>query len=102
MTNDKSAEEIVRGLPSGANYIGLASHCIGLDRKKPYHRHGKAFYRPYRNYYAAGRAHKEWEVMVSAGYAERWPEKTAYYSLTRAGLDWLGEQLGMTIYDEED
>ena len=83
------------------DYIGLAMHCIGLDHKKPYHRHGEAFYRPYRNYYAAGRAHEEWEVMVSAGYARRDPDRYTY-SLTRAGLDWLGGQLGGTIYDEED
>ena len=24
-------------------------HAIGLDYKKPYHRHGKTFYKPYRN-----------------------------------------------------
>lgn len=24
-----------------------------------------------------------------------------YYRLTRAGLDWLGEQIGVKIYDEE-
>lgn len=31
-------------------YIDLASHCIGLDYNKPYKRHGRYFYRPYRNY----------------------------------------------------
>lgn len=35
-------------------YIELAKHCIGLDHKKPYKRHGRYFYRPYRNYYDAG------------------------------------------------
>ena len=33
--------------------IELCKHMIGLDYKKPYHRHGKAFYKPYRNYYSA-------------------------------------------------
>lgn len=32
--------------------IALMEHCIGLDCKKPYTRHGKKFYRPYRNRYA--------------------------------------------------
>lgn len=32
-------------------YINLASHAIGLDHKKPYKRHKKYFYRPYRNYF---------------------------------------------------
>lgn len=31
--------------------VELCKHMIGLDYKKPYHRHGKAFYKPYRNYY---------------------------------------------------
>lgn len=35
-------------------YIELAKHCIGLDSKKPYTRHGKKFYRPYRNFFATG------------------------------------------------
>ena len=39
---------------NGNIYIDLASHCIGLDYKKPYKRHGRYFYRPYRNYYGAG------------------------------------------------
>lgn len=30
--------------------IKLAKHCIGLDRKKPYKRHRRYFYKPYRNY----------------------------------------------------
>jgi hypothetical protein len=25
-----------------------------------------------------------------------------WYSYNRAGLDWLGEQIGVHIYDEED
>lgn len=36
--------------------IELCKHMVGLDYKKPhrlYHRHGKAFNKPYRNYYEA-------------------------------------------------
>ena len=33
--------------------IALSSHAIGLDNHKPYKRHGKFFYKPYRNYYDA-------------------------------------------------
>lgn len=33
--------------------IELAKHCVGLDRKNPYTRHGKKWYKPYRNYYDA-------------------------------------------------
>lgn len=85
-------------------HIELAKHAIGLDRKKPYTRHEKKFYRPYRNFFATGKKYEDWETMVSAGYAER-GEKNQHggytFYLTRAGLDWLGEQLGVHIYDEE-
>lgn len=87
-------------------YIKLAKHCIGLDCKKPYIRHGKKFYRPYRNYYSAGKNFEDWELMVQAGYADRDNEKNQHggytYWLTRAGLARLGEKLGIQIYDEED
>ncbi len=87
-------------------YIELAKHCIGLDHKKPYKRHGKYFYRPYRNYYAASKRGCEvWDTMVAAGYAKS-GEKNRHggrmYWLTRAGFDWLGNKLGIYIYDEED
>lgn len=86
--------------------IDLASHAIGLDRKKPYKRHGRLFYRPYRNYYDASQRDCEtWNVMVDAGYADA-GRKDRYggrmYWLTRKGLDWLGEKLGIHIYDEEE
>lgn len=87
-------------------YIKLAKHCIGLDKKKPYVRHGKKFYRPYRNFFAAAGDYEYWEIMKKAGYAQRDKEKNQHggytYRLTRSGLDWLGEQLGIHIYDEED
>jgi len=53
------------------SYLELAKHCIGLDRKNPYIRHGKKFYRPYRNYYATGKNHYDCDALVSAEYAKR-------------------------------
>lgn len=88
-----------------ADYVELAKHCIGLDRKKPYIRHGKKFYKPYRNYYATGKDHEGWDEMVFAGYAERGKRNQHgghTYWLTRVGLDWLGENLGIKIYNEAD
>lgn len=87
-------------------YIELAKHCIGLDRKKPYKRHGRYFYRPYRNYYAANKRGCEvWDTMVEAGYAKA-GEKNSHggrmYWLTREGLDRIGEKLGIQIWDEEE
>lgn len=87
-------------------YIALASRCIGLDHKKPYKRYGRYFYRPYRNCYDAGRKDVEiWDVMVAAGYAEAGKRDRCggrIYWLMRAGLDWLGEKLGIQIWDEEE
>lgn len=89
-----------------STYIDLAKHCIGLDRKNPYIRHGKKFYRPYRNLFATGKSYDDWETMKYAGYADRDKEKNENggytYWLTRTGLNWLGERLGIHIYDESD
>ncbi len=87
------------------DYIKIAKHCIGLDRKKPYIRHGKKFYRPYRNYFYTGSYHDDWDALVCAGYAkqgERNQHGGYTYWLTREGLDWLGNELGIQIYDESD
>ena len=87
-------------------YVEYAMHCIGMDRRKPYKRHGKMFYRPYRNFYSAGKRDCEiWDVMVASGYAEAGEENQhegRTYWMTRAGLDWLGEKLGIVIHNEEE
>lgn len=33
--------------------VDYCKHMVGLDYVKPYRRHGKAFYKPYRNYWGA-------------------------------------------------
>lgn len=75
-------------------HLTLASHCIGLDHRKPYKRHGRYFYRPYRNYYAAGGEYTEEGEKNSHGGRIYW--------LTREGMVWLGEKLGVKIWDEEE
>ncbi|RGC81729.1 hypothetical protein DW241_05005 [Hungatella hathewayi] len=84
-------------------YIEKAKHCIGIGNKKPYTRHGKKFYRPYRNFYATGEYDEEWEMMILAGYAKRMCKNKhgghTYY-LTREGLDWLGDKLSVKIWNE--
>lgn len=86
--------------------VRLAAHAIGLDHKRPYKRHGRFFYRPYRNRFAThDRApdHKIWQGMVDCGYAEVYAHSEyTYYCMTRKGLDWLGQEFGITIHDEED
>ena len=84
--------------------IDIARHCIGMDYRKTYHRHGKAFYRPFRNCYALRERDPYWESLVEEGYAkcETTSQENVIYYMTRKGLDWLGKRLGVTIHDEED
>lgn len=83
-------------------YIEQAKHAIGLGHKNPYHRHGKAFYKPYRNYYC--------DKETGNSFLDRLPndivnmgrsEKFTWYHLTEHGLKWLGRQLKITIKPEE-
>lgn len=84
--------------------IDQAKHAIGLDYKKPYKRHGKLYYKPYRNYYATIFRDAVWRALVTEGLATcfREGEDRAIFTLTRSGLDWLGEQIGVKIYDEQE
>lgn len=84
-------------------------HCIGMvdsgsQRHKPYRRHGRVFFRPWRNYFSCHKPDSRWEELCAHGYADHGTvnEHGVTYWVTRKGLDWLGEQLEMTIYDEED
>lgn len=91
-----------------ARCIDLAKHAIGLNgRRRPYTRNGKQYYKPYRNYFATSLPCEPWEMMTWAGYAvmrrqTRDGQPIATFWLTREGLDWLGEQLGVYIYDESN
>ena len=83
--------------------IELCKHTIGLDHSKPYHRHGKAFYKTYRNYlYAPTTEGNSLLDRLSGLVIER--EETAWrvcYKLTTDGLKWLGRQLNITIKECE-
>lgn len=85
--------------------IELCKHMVGLDRHQPYHRHGKAFYKPYRNYFCDGaNGNRLFDKLtgVLGLITSRQSEKYVYYYLTRAGLDWLGRRLKMEIGDERE
>lgn len=85
--------------------INEMKHCIGMDYKKPYKRHGKEFYKPYRNRYATYIHDEVWNGFVGKGFAGHEmvdeQQRTVFY-LTRKGLDTLGDVIGVHIYDEED
>ncbi|MEG1844661.1 MAG: hypothetical protein RR296_10485 [Clostridia bacterium] len=88
--------ERIIALPRPEN---AAAHAIGLDYKAPYSRHGKMFYKPYRNYFGAPECGSRiWEEIEDKGRALR--DRDGIYHLTRDGLDWLGKELGITIHDE--
>ncbi len=77
-------------------------HMVGIDRKKPYHRHGKAFYKPYRNYYSAPESgNRLLDKLPFYIISKEKGERYIWYKLTREGLDWLGRQLNITIKNEE-
>lgn len=80
-------------------FIYLCKHAIGLDYNNPYHRHGKAFYKPYRNYYCTCANDKIWEDLMRLGLASVSEEhdECVYYCLTQDGIEWLGRQLKITI-----
>lgn len=84
-------------------HIELAKHAIGLDYKKPYTRHGKKFYKPFRNYYGTYTNDPLWKDLADEGYADHdKPDEKGrlMYWLTEKGREWLGNELGIKIYEE--
>lgn len=91
---DLSKEELARA-------IELCEHMIGLDYKYPYHRHGKAFYKPYRNYYEAPQGGNPILDKLPFNIITKWVgNMSIWYELTNDGFKWLGRQLKIKIGDE--
>ena len=84
--------------------IKVMKHCIGLGQKYPYKRHGRLFYRPYRNFFATGPSCDGvdiWLDLEKQGYAMRGVGVFRWtFCLTGFGLDVLGRHLNVKIYDE--
>lgn len=84
--------------------INVMKHCIGLNYKKPYKRHGREFYKPYRNRYATYVYNEIWNGLVGKGLAKHMEvnekQQTMFY-LTGNGIDALSNAIGVYIYDEE-
>lgn len=82
-------------------------HMIGLDgfKHKPYTRHGRKFYKPYRNYWAGTNKYLDY-FSGALGIVEKQEPKITdgmpYYYLTKYGLHWLGRMIGVTIHPERD
>lgn len=81
-------------------FIDRAKHCVGMDYHDPYRRHGRRFYKPYRNFFACGDSNDYvWSILKDIGYAAE--RKPGYFKLTPSGLRWLGNCLNVKIYEEE-
>ena len=88
---DLTPEELERVLE-------ICQHMVGLDYKRPYHRHGKAFYRAYRNYYGdTPEGNRIVDKLPQELFRVHRNERGTTYYLTQTGLDWLGRQLHMKI-----
>lgn len=83
----------------------LVRHALGMDNRKTYTRHGKKFYKPYRNYFETHDRtvdYPYWERLVKAGLSTKEVDgDNIWYSVTRRGMDWLGQHDGIHIYDKE-
>lgn len=82
-----------------SQFVDRCKHAIGLDCKNPYHRHGKAFYKPYRNYYHTRANDEIWIDLIRLGLASVSEDRTGYvdFYLTPNGIEWLGRQTKITI-----
>lgn len=84
-----------------ADVIEICKHMIGLDDKNPYHRHGNAYYKPYRNYYIMPPMPDDYILNRLPMFIMRSEESIngewVCYELTDEGLDWLGRGLKITI-----
>jgi hypothetical protein len=88
---DMTTEELER-------VIEICKHMVGLDYERPYHRHGKAFYRAYRNYYTDGpKGNAVLDKLPRIILEVCRDERSTEYHLTDKGLAWLGRQLQITI-----
>lgn len=91
--------------------IAIMQHALGMDQRKTYKRHGKEYYKPYRNYYTTGMHNFcGWNLLVKRGLAtaEYHDGENTYgnqpsmiYYVSDLGKYWLQEQLGIVLKPEE-
>lgn len=84
--------------------VQIAAHMIGLNYKRPYIRHGRRYYKPYRDYFYSALSGPDYETlrkMEKKGHVVSGEpgEKGIYFWMTREGLDWLGEKLRIQIQE---
>lgn len=78
--------------------VDYCKHMVGLDYERPYQRHGKLFYKPYRNHWEApANGNKILDKLPRFLVTRDADEMGVLYALTVDGLKWLGRQLKITI-----
>lgn len=78
--------------------VNYCKHMVGLDYERPYQRHGKLFYKPYRNHWEApANGNKILDKLPRFLVTREADEMGVLYALTVDGLKWLGRQLKITI-----
>ena len=93
--------------------VNAMTHAIGYSEiSKIYHRHGKAFYKPARNYYATTRGTDSYPAWKKLHYCKLascsvpddepyWEEpdmeEMLYFTVTREGAQWLSKRIGVTV-----
>ena len=78
----------------------ICKHMVGLDYERPYHRHGKAFYRAYRNYYGdVPEGNRLLDKLPECLFTVRRDARGVTYHLTPTGLAWLGRRIGAVIHN---
>lgn len=78
--------------------ISKCEHMVGFTPKAVYHRHGRAYYKAYRNGWCG--YEEAFEVMSSEAIGfmtKRTSDKYTYYHLTDLGLRWLSNQVHVSI-----
>jgi 3-hydroxy-3-methylglutaryl CoA synthase len=85
--------------------LKMMAHAIGLDYHKPYIRHGKRFYKAYRNNYSttdSGEDKRAWEALTADGYAANHAGYSGSYYLTVKGLAYVAGRYGIEKIVERD
>lgn len=78
--------------------VDYCKRMVGLDYERPYQRHGKLFYKPYRNHWEApANGNKILDKLPRFLVTREADEMGVLYALTVDGLKWLGRQLKITI-----
>lgn len=78
--------------------VDYCKHMVGLDYERPYQRHGRLFYKPYRNHWEApANGNKILDKLPRFLVTREADEMGVLYALTVDGLKWLGRQLKITI-----